>query len=120
GAYPNLKGVWGISSVSFPGAADAVKKAGKSGQILVTGLATPNSMKPAVQDGTVRSVILWNTEDLGYLTIYAAKALVKGELKVGATTIKAGRLGEKKIEDDKILLGDILVFTKENIDKFDF
>ncbi len=119
-AYPNLRGIWGISSVSFPAAAEAIKQAGKKGKIFVTGLSTPNDMKPAVKEGTVESVILWNTVDLGYLTIHAATALAKGELKAGAKTIKAGRLGEKKIDGDKILLGDILVFTKDNIDKFDF
>lgn len=118
--YPNLKGIFGISSVAFPGAAEAVKQAGKAGQVLVTGLSTPNNMKPYVKDGTVKSVILWNTEDLGYLTIYAAEAVATGKLKPGATTFTAGKLGEKKIEGDKILLGDILVFTKDNIDKFDF
>jgi rhamnose transport system substrate-binding protein len=119
-AYPNLRGVWGISSVSFPAAAEAIKQSGKSGQVLVTGLSTPNDMKAYVHDGTVRSVILWNSVDLGYLTIHAANAAVKGELSAGATSLAAGRLGEKKIEGDKILLGDILVFTKDNIDQFDF
>lgn len=119
-AYPNLRGVWGISSVSFPAAAEAIKQSGKAGAILVTGLSTPNDMKAYVKDGTVKSVILWNTMDLGYLTIHAANAMIKGDLKPGATSLKAGRLGEKKIEGDKILLGDILVFTKDNIDQFDF
>ena len=119
-AYPGLKGVFGISSSAFPGAAEAVKQAGKSGQVLVTGLSTPNAMKPYVADGTVKSVILWNTQDLGYLTVYAAEALATGKLKPGATTFTAGRLGAKKIDGDKILLGDILVFNKDNINKFDF
>ncbi|MCW3060350.1 MAG: Secreted solute-binding lipoprotein, partial [Capsulimonas sp.] len=118
--YPDLKGVFGISSVAFPGAAEAIKQAGKSGQVLVTGLSTPNNMKPYVKGGTVKSVVLWNTEDLGYLTIYAAEAVATGKLKPGATTFHAGKLGDKKIDGDKILLGDILVFNKDNIDKFDF
>ncbi len=119
-AHSNLKGVFGISSVAFPGAAEAVKQAGKGGQVLVTGLATPNDMKAYVHDGTVKSVILWNTMDLGYLTVRVGAALASGELKPDATSIKAGRLGEKKIEKDQVLLGDILVFTKDNIDQFDF
>jgi rhamnose transport system substrate-binding protein len=118
--YPNLKGIFGISSVSFPGAAEAVAQAGKSGQILVTGLSTPNDMKKFVHDGTVKSVVLWNTVDLGYLTVYIAEALATGKLKPGDTSIKAGRLGEKKIAGDNVLLGDIMVFTKDNIDRFDF
>jgi rhamnose ABC transporter rhamnose-binding protein len=119
-AYPNLKGIWGISSVSFPGAAEAVKQAGKSGQVQVTGLGTPNSMKSFVKDGTVRSVVLWNTKDLGYLTIQVAEQLATGKLNPGATSIHAGRLGDTKIDGDNVLLGDILVFTKDNIDKYDF
>ncbi|HLO41062.1 MAG TPA: substrate-binding domain-containing protein [Phycisphaerales bacterium] len=119
-AHPDLKGIFGISSVAFPGAAEAVKQAGKSGTVLVTGLGTPNDMKAYVKDGTVKSVILWNTVDLGYLTIHAAHALAGGTLKPGATELTAGRLGTKKIDGDQILLGDILVFTKDNIDSFDF
>jgi ABC-type sugar transport system substrate-binding protein len=73
-----------------------------------------------VKDGTVKSVILWNTLDLGYLTIHVAHDLAHGSLKPGATSIKAGRLGEKKIAGDNVLLGDIMVFTKDNIDQYNF
>ncbi len=119
-AHPDLRGIFGISSVAFPGAAEAVKQAGKSGSVLVTGLATPNDMKAYVHDGTVKSVVLWNTIDLGYLTVRAAAALSSGTLKKGDTSLDAGRLGAKRIEGDQILLGNILVFTKDNIDQFDF
>jgi len=118
--YPDLKGVFGISSVAFPGAAEAIKQAGKSGQVLVTGLSTPNDMKPYVMGGTVKSVILWNTQDLGYLTVYAAEAVATGKLKPGATTFHAGRLGDLKVDGDKILLGNILVFNKDNINHYNF
>ncbi len=119
-AYPDLKGIFGISSVAFPGAAEAVKQAGKSGQVQVTGLSTPNAMRNYIKDGTVRSVVLWNTRDLGYLTIYAARALVDGTLTAGATTFTAGSLGAKPVAGDHILLNNLLVFTKDNIDQFDF
>lgn len=119
-AYPNLKGLFGISSVAFPGAAEAIKQAGKAGKVLVTGLSTPSDMREHVKDGTVHSVVLWNTLDLGYLTVRVGAALARGELKPGATTFEAGRLGAKKIEGDNVLLGDILVFTKENIDQYQF
>ncbi len=119
-AYPDIKGFFGISSVSFPGAAEAVKQAGKSGQVMVTGLATPNSMKSYVKDGTVKSVILWNTFELGYLTVKVGEALATGKLQAGASVFDAGKLGEKKVVGENVLLGDILVFTKENIDQYDF
>lgn len=118
--YPDLKGLFGISSVSFPGSAEAVEQSNKSGEVLVTGLSLPSDMKDFVHNGTVKSVVLWNTIDLGYLTIYAAEAMATGKLAEGATSVTAGRLGEKSIEGDNIILGDIMVFTKENIDQYDF
>ena len=119
-AYPSVKGIWGMTSVAFPGAANAVKNAGKAGQVAVVGLGTPKDMRSFVEQGVVKSVILWNVVDLGYLTVHVARAAAKGELKPGATSINAGRLGEIKIDGDEVLLGKPMVFTKENIAQFNF
>lgn len=119
-AYPKLAGIFAISSVAFPGAAEAVKQGGNAGSVQVIGLSTPNDMRAYLLDSTVRSVILWNTVDLGYLTVQTAGALLDGKLAEGATSLPAGRLGAKRVSGDNVLLGDILVFTKENVGKFDF
>lgn len=118
--YPNVKGIWAMSSVAFPGAAQAVEQAGKSGQVAVVGLSTPKDMAQFVKSGVVKTVILWNPVDLGYLTVHAARAVANGDLKPGATSFDAGRLGKKQVQGDQILLGDPMKFTKENIDRFDF
>src|SRR3954469_2901431 len=99
-ANPNLKLIMAICSPGVPGAAEAVKQAGKTGKVKVIGLGLPNENKRYVHDGVTDSVILWNTGDLGYLTIYAANALVKGDLKSGAKEIKAGSLGTFEIQGD--------------------
>ena len=119
-ANPNLKLLMAICTPGVPGAAEAVKQAGKTGQVKVIGLGLPNENKRYVHEGVTDSVILWNTEDLGYLTVYAGVALAKGELKAGATKFKAGTLGTFEIKGDNILLGKPFVFNKGNIDKFDF
>ena len=119
-AYPDVHGIWGISSVAFPGAAEAVQEAGKSGKVAVVGLSTPSSMAQFVKNGTVKTVILWNPVDLGYLTIYVTRAAARGELKPGATQIHAGRLGDKPILGDQVLLGRPMKFTKANIDQYKF
>jgi rhamnose transport system substrate-binding protein len=119
-ANPNLKLIMAICSPAVPGAAEAIKQAGKAGQVKLIGLGLPNENKRYVKDGVTDTVILWKTVDLGYLTIHAATALAKGELKAGATSFKAGKLGEFTIAGDNILLGEPFKFTKENIDQFDF
>lgn len=119
-ANPNLKLIMAICSPAVPGAAEAVKQAGKTGKVKVIGLGLPNENRRYVKEGVTDSVILWKTEDLGYLTVHAAHALAKGSLKAGDKTFKAGSLGEFEIQGDNILLGKPFVFTKENIDQFDF
>ena len=119
-ANPNLKLIMAICSPGVPGAAEAVKQAGLTGKVKVMGLGLPNENKRYVHAGVTDSIILWNTGDLGYLAIYAGVALAKDELKQGAKTFKAGSLGTFSIAGDNILLGKPFIFTKANIDQFDF
>ena len=119
-AYPNLKLLMNICSPAVPGAAEAVKQAGKVGEVKVIGLGLPSENRRYVKEGVTDSVILWKTEDLGALTVEAAVALVKGTLKPGDTKFKTVTMGEFEIKGDNILLGKPFIFNKDNIDQFDF
>jgi ABC-type sugar transport system substrate-binding protein len=120
GAYPNVKVLMAICSPAVPGAAEAVKQAGKTGAVQVIGLGLPSENRKYVKEGVTQSVILWKTIDLGYLTVQAAHALATGALQPGAKSFHAGRLGDLAIEGDNIILGTPFIFNKENIDQFDF
>ena len=108
-----------ISAPAVPGAAEAVRQAGRK-DVNVIGLSLPNINKPYVHGGWVQTVVLWNTRDLGYLTIHAGMQLLQGTLAAGAQTMTGGRLGTIQIRGSEIILGPPLMFTKANIDKFDF
>lgn len=120
GANPNLKLIMAICSPAVPGAAEAVKQAGKTGKVKVIGLGLPSENRAYVKEGVTDTVILWKTEDLGYLTVCAAQALANGSLKAGDKSLSAGPIGSFEIQDDNILLGKPFLFTKANIDQFDF
>jgi rhamnose transport system permease protein len=117
--YPNVKLIMAIAAPAVPGAAEAVKQSGRS-DVKVTGLSLPNMCKPYVHDGVIESIVLWNTIDLGYLTVFASAALSDGKLKLGDREIVAGRLGKVAVEGDQVMLGAPFIFNKSNIDKFDF
>ena len=118
-AFPSVKLVMAISAPAVPGAGEAVRQARRA-DVKVIGLSLPNMNKPYVHEGVVQTVMLWNTADLGYLTVYAGALMVQGKLAPGAQSLEAGRLGTVAIRGSEIILGPPLFFTKENIDKFDF
>jgi rhamnose transport system permease protein len=117
--YPNVKLIMAIAAPAAPGAAEAVKQSGRS-DVKVTGLSLPNMCKAYAHEGVIESIVLWNTVDLGYLTVYAARALSAGELKPGDREIQAGRLTRIEVQGDQVMLGAPYIFNKQNIDRFDF
>ena len=117
----DLKGLFGMTSVATPASAEAVTQANKCGKIAIVGLATPNAMKPYVQKDCVKSVVLWNPVDLGYAAMMVLHAVTEGDLKPGAKSVKAGRLGDLQVVNgSEILLGPPFTYSKENINDFDF
>ncbi|MEP7270040.1 MAG: substrate-binding domain-containing protein [Acidobacteriota bacterium] len=117
--YPGVKLIMAIAAPAVPGAAEAVKQSGRT-DVKVTGLSLPNMCKPFIHSGVIESIVLWNTLDLGYLTVYASHALSTGALKPGAQSLKAGRLGSIEIRGDQVMLGSPFIFNKSNIDGFNF
>ena len=117
--YPNVKLIMAIAAPAVPGAAEAVKQSGRA-DVKVTGLSLPNMCKPYVHDGIIESIVLWNTLDLGYLTVFASRALSAGQLKRGDQNIAAGKLGRIEVQNDEVRLGAPFIFNKGNIDGFNF
>jgi len=122
-AFPNLKGIIGQCSTSAPGAAEAVTQAGKIGEIVVTGLSVPSMMRPYVKNGAVKSFVLWDPVDLGYLTVWAAKYLLDGNTFEEGVEYEIPGISTKPwyIAKDKMLvLGPPKVFDASNVDDYDF
>ncbi len=117
--YPNVKLIMGVAAPAVPGAAEAVKQSGRA-DVKVIGLSIPSLCKPYVHDGVIESFVLWNTLDLGYLTVFAANELSAGRLKLGDKEINAGRLKRLEVKDNDVLLGAPFIFNKSNVDQFDF
>jgi rhamnose transport system substrate-binding protein len=117
--HPQTTLVMAISAPAVPGAAEAVRQAGRT-DIKVIGLSLPNLNKPYVHGGIVQTVVLWNTRDLGYLTVSAAAQLARQQFPRDAVSLNIGRLGVITVRGTEIVLGPPLVMNAANIDNFDF
>jgi rhamnose transport system substrate-binding protein len=129
-AYPNLKGIIGLSAVATPAACAAVMDKGLIGNLKVVGFGIPSTMKDYVLEGTCQKFLLWNTMDLGYVAASIMHKCCTGEFtgKVGEK-IKLGRptMGEPdgiyevtvgEDGDPFVLLGPPMEFDKSNIEKW--
>jgi ABC-type sugar transport system substrate-binding protein len=117
--FQQVKLMMAISAPAVPGAAEAVRQAARK-DVFVIGLSLPSMCKPYVHDGTVQTVVLWSTRDLGYLTVYAGSLLAQNKFTAGATSVQAGRLGTLQVRGSEIILGAPLIINKKNIDQLDF
>ena len=92
-------------------------------KIVLTGLATPNALSSYILNADVplKTGVLWNCMDLGYLAVMTGYQLATGDITTGSATITTDRLGEKKIgSTGEIILGDALVFDSTNVKDFNY
>lgn len=116
--YPDLSGIIGVSAIAPPAAAQALKEAGKSKSIKVVGLSLPDSMRQYIKEGVTQNITLWSPQRLGYLTVALAKNLLDGEFPRDQQEIP--NVGNIRVKDNVVIMGVPIVFTKENIDQYDF
>ncbi len=128
--FPNLKGVIAPTTVGVSAAAKVAQQRGiypgganaKNGGVRVFGLGLPNQMRSFIKEGVTPEIMLWSPVDMGIVTAHVCLALAKGEAKAEkGQKIKVGAMGEREVgELNKIMVADPTIFTKDNVDKFDF
>jgi rhamnose transport system substrate-binding protein len=120
-AHPDLTGLVGECTSSAPGVAQAVQDANKIGKVFTVGLGTPQSMKPYLAKGSSSSAILWNVENLGYLTAWAGAQLAENKPFADTNNVNDAMSAIKYDSAAKtLLLGPPLAITKDNVDQFNY
>lgn len=119
-AYPNLKCIAALSTVAEPGAAQAIEQLGVAGKVKLVGLATPSGMKQFLKSGSAQSATLWDPKKLGYLTVVIANDLLNGKTPTDGEDVQ--NVGKIKFVSDnnEVIMGEPLDFTKDNVDQFGF
>ncbi|GAA4602034.1 rhamnose transport system substrate-binding protein [Actinoplanes octamycinicus] len=120
-AHPDLTGLVGECTSSAPGVAQAVKDAGKIGKVFTVGLGTPQSMKPYLQDKSSSAAILWDVQNLGYLTAWAGAQIAAGKPFQASNNVSDKLPAVAYDSASKmLLLGPALAITSENVDQFNY
>ena len=121
--YPDLRGISSPTTVGVAAAAQVLQSAGKADEVALTGLGTPNQMRPFVKDGTVEAFQLWSPYNEGWLAAHFATGVVRGEIEneVGGT-FEVPDLGTITIEENNVIntQAELTTFDAGNIDDYDF
>lgn len=103
-AYPNIKGLFCVSTPTPIGAGLAIRELGLQNKVSVVGSTVKEDVQDLLTDGSVDCGTLWNTQDLGFLTVAVAKYLVEGGKLSNGVNIPGW--GVVNIEGDKnVILG---------------
>ena len=119
--YPDLKCIIAPTTVGIAAAGKVLTDKGLAGKIALTGLGLPSEMAEYIENGVCAYMYLWNPIDVGYLSGFAAAALVKGDMTgVVGGTFEAGKLGSFEVVESsdggtQILLGAPFKFDAANI-----
>ncbi len=119
-AYPNLKGVVGVSTPAPLGAAQAVQEKGLSDKIAVVGTSLPTDSGPYLEDGSLRVGTLWDPSKLGYLTVVLANDLLNGKKPVDGQMVE--NVGKITVWPDgrTVIMGPPADFLKDNYASYEF
>ena len=126
--YPDLNAIMAPTSVAVAAAGQVFESlgvypggaAGKS--IILMGKGLPNETRRFVKEGAIQEDVLWDPSDIGYASAYLATGLVKKTIALGeGKTFSAGTLGTLTFgKYNLVICGGPKVFTKDNIDQFNF
>lgn len=119
--YPALKCIATVSTEAYSSAAKAIEDEDKIGEIYVTGGLTPNLAKPAFESGAAEESVLWDPGKWAGFGVTVAAQVIEGkEFKELGKVDISGYPEAELIEPDVFYYHELLRFTPDNVDEYDF
>lgn len=122
-ANPDLKGFTGVASTDCPGIAKAVEELGLD--VSVVGVGTPKEFAPYMENGTIKSLLLWDPMLSGELMCKLATDILEGKDIGDGDGYDAGIEGYNAMtlnkDINRTLIGQAeLIITPETVGNYGF
>jgi ribose transport system substrate-binding protein len=102
-ANPNLKGIFAANEAGAIGAAQAIKTAGKAGQVKLVAFDASDEEIASLKDGAVQALVVQNPFQMGYKGVKAAVDTLKGtpvekRVDTGVTVVTMENFNQPEIQ----------------------
>jgi ribose transport system substrate-binding protein len=102
-ANPNLKGLFAASEPGAIGAAQAIKAAGKAGQVKLVAFDGSDEEIEMLKNGTIQALVVQNPFQMGYKGVKAAIDAINGKpiekrIDTGVTVVTMDNFGQPEIQ----------------------
>lgn len=102
-ANPDLNGIYAGNEPSVLGAAEAVRQAGKSGEVKIIGWDTSEGQVDALREGVITGLVAQNPFEMGYSAVETAIAKARdedqrAETETGSTLITQDNLDTPEVQ----------------------
>ena len=102
-AHPDLDAIYAANEPGVLGAAEAVRRAGKDGEIVIVGWDTAPDELEAVEEGTVTALVAQNPFRMGYDGVNAAVEMIREGTQVegadtGSTLVTQDNLDDSEVQ----------------------
>ncbi|MBE3559783.1 MAG: ABC transporter substrate-binding protein [Ktedonobacteraceae bacterium] len=102
-AHPDLNGIFAANEPSVLGAAEAVRRAGKAGKVVIVGWdASPDEIK-GVQQGVISALVVQNPFRMGYDSVNAMVRIIREHATVqsedtGVTILTKDNMNDSQVQ----------------------
>ncbi len=102
-ANPNLNGIFAANEPGVLGAAEAVRRAGKAGKIVIIGWDASSDEIKGVQQGVITALVVQNPFRMGFDGVNAAVKMIRQHTQVqnedtGVTFVTKANLNDPKVQ----------------------
>ncbi len=102
-AFPNLGGIFSANEPGAIGAAQALRAAGKAGQVKLVAFDTSEEEIAALKEGVIQALMVQDPFKMGYEGVKAVVASIKGEtvpkvIDTGVVVVTAENLGSPEVQ----------------------
>ena len=102
-AHPDLRGIFAASEPGAIGAAQAIKAAGKSGEVKLVAFDAAEEQITALKEGSIQALIVQNPYNMGYLGVKAVMDALGGKpvekiIDTGVTVVTMENFNDPEIQ----------------------